>query len=99
MAPCNSSEPTAPRGLRLPIDFFFRSFAQDRGERAICIVLSGTGTDGTLGLKAIKEEGGMVIVQAPESAKYDGMPRSAIATGLVDFAPISRPPIAPASAS
>jgi len=78
-------EPTAPRGLRLPIDYFFRSFAQDQEERAICIVLSGTGTDGTLGLKAIKEQGGMAMVQEPESAKYDGMPRSAIATGLVDF--------------
>lgn len=78
-------EPTAPRGLRLPIDFFFRTFAQDLGERAICIVLSGTGTDGTLGLKAVKEKGGMVMVQDPKSAKYDGMPRSAIATGLADF--------------
>ncbi len=78
-------EPTAPRGLRLPIDFFFRSFAQDQGDRAICIVLSGTGTDGTLGVKAVKEAGGMVIVQSPESAKYDGMPRSAIATGLTDY--------------
>jgi len=78
-------EPDAPRGLRLPIDFFFRSLAQDQGERAICIVLSGTGTDGTLGLKAIKEVGGMAMAQDPQSAKYDGMPRSAIATGLVDY--------------
>ena len=78
-------EPEAPRGLRLPIDFFFRSLAQDLHERAICIVLSGTGTDGTLGLKAIKGEGGMAMVQSPESAAYDGMPRSAIATGLVDY--------------
>ena len=78
-------EPTAPHGLRLPIDFFFRSLAQEQRERAICIVLSGTGTDGTLGLKAVKEVGGMVMVQAPESAGYDGMPRSAIATGLVDY--------------
>ncbi len=78
-------EPSAPRGLRLPIDFFFRSLAQDQHERAICIVLSGTGTDGTLGLKAIKGEGGMAMVQAPESAAYDGMPRSAMATGLVDY--------------
>jgi two-component system CheB/CheR fusion protein len=77
--------PGAPRGLRLPIDFFFRSLAQDQRERAICIVLSGTGTDGTLGLKAIKEVGGMAMVQDPQSAKYDGMPRSAIATGLVDY--------------
>ncbi len=78
-------EPTAARGLRLPIDFFFRSLAQDQGERAICIILSGTGSDGTLGLRAIKGEGGLVMVQQPESADYDGMPRSAIATGLVDY--------------
>jgi len=78
-------EPGAARGLRLPIDYFFRSLAQDQLERAICVVFSGTGTDGTLGLKAVKEEGGMVMVQDPESAGYDGMPRSAIATGLVDY--------------
>jgi two-component system CheB/CheR fusion protein len=78
-------EPSAPRGMRLPIDFFFRSLAEDQHERAICIVLSGTGTDGTLGLKAIKGEGGMAMVQAPETAAYDGMPRSALATGLVDY--------------
>jgi two-component system, chemotaxis family, CheB/CheR fusion protein len=78
-------EPGAPRGLRLPIDLFFRSLAQDQHERAICIVLSGTGTDGTLGLKAIKGEGGMAMVQSPESAAYDGMPRSALATGLADY--------------
>lgn len=78
-------EPTAPRGLRLPIDFFFRSLAQDQRERAICIVLSGTGTDGTLGVCAVKGEGSMVMVQKPETTQYDGMPRSAIATGLVDY--------------
>lgn len=78
-------EPVAPRGLRLPIDSFFRSLAQDRGHQAICVILSGTGTDGTLGLRAIKGEGGMAMVQSPESAGYDGMPRSAIATGLVDY--------------
>jgi two-component system CheB/CheR fusion protein len=77
--------PTAPRGLRLPIDYFFRALAQDQEERAICIILSGTGTDGTLGLKAVKERGGMVMVQQPETAKYDGMPRSAIATGMADY--------------
>ena len=77
-------EPNAPRGVRLPIDFFFRSLAQDQHERAICIVLSGTGTDGTLGVRAVKGEGGIVLVQSPESTSYDGMPRSAIATGLVD---------------
>ena len=78
-------EPSAPRGLRLPIDFFFRSLAQDQRERAICIVLSGTGSDGTLGVRAIKGEGGMVMAQNPDSAEYDGMPRSAISTGLVDY--------------
>ncbi len=78
-------EPSAPRGQRLPIDFFFRSLAQDQHERAIGIVLSGTGSDGTLGLRAIKGEGGMVMAQNPESTEFDGMPRSAIATGLVDY--------------
>jgi two-component system CheB/CheR fusion protein len=75
----------APRGQRLPIDFFFRSLAQDQHERAICIVLSGTGSDGTLGVRAIKGEGGMAMAQNPESTEFDGMPRSAIATGLVDY--------------
>lgn len=74
-----------PRGLNLPIDNFFRSLAQDQGSNAICIILSGTGTDGTLGLKQIKGEVGMVMVQDEKSAKYAGMPRSAIATGLVDY--------------
>jgi two-component system, chemotaxis family, CheB/CheR fusion protein len=78
-------EPAAPRGQRLPIDFFFRSLAQDQRERAICIVPSGTGSDGTQGVRAIKGEGGMAMAQNPESTEYDGMPRSAIATGLVDF--------------
>ncbi|HPS91158.1 MAG TPA: chemotaxis protein CheB [Methanothrix sp.] len=78
-------EPAAPRGQRLPIDFFFRSLSQDQHERAIGIVLSGTGSDGTQGVRAIKGEGGMIIAQKPESTEYDGMPRSAIATGLVDY--------------
>ncbi len=78
-------EPAVPRGLRLPIDFFFRSLAMDQHERAICIVLSGTGSDGTLGLRAIKGEGGMAMAQSLDSTEYDGMPRSAIATGLVDY--------------
>ena len=78
-------EPTAPRGQRLPIDFFFRSLAQDQRSRAIGIVLSGTGSDGTQGVRAIKGEGGMVMAQAFESTQYDGMPRSAVATGMVDF--------------
>jgi two-component system CheB/CheR fusion protein len=78
-------DPAAPRGQRLPIDFFFRSLAQDQHERAVCIVLSGTGSDGTLGVRAVKGEGGMVMAQNPESTEYDGMPRSACATGLVDY--------------
>ncbi|MFH1135107.1 MAG: chemotaxis protein CheB [Pseudomonadota bacterium] len=78
-------EPSAPRGQRLPIDFFFRSLAQDQHERAIAVVLSGTGSDGSQGVRAIKGEGGMVMVQNPASTEYDGMPRSAIATGLVDY--------------
>jgi two-component system CheB/CheR fusion protein len=76
---------TDARGLRLPINFFFRSLAQDQGERAIGIILSGTGSDGTLGVRAIKGEGGMVMAQSMASCEFDGMPRSAIATGLVDF--------------
>jgi len=78
-------EPSAPRGQRLPIDFFFRSLAQDQRERAIGIVLSGTGSDGTLGVRAIKGEGGMVMAQNPASTEYDGMPRNAVGTGLVDY--------------
>ncbi|MDO8695624.1 MAG: chemotaxis protein CheB, partial [Pseudomonas sp.] len=78
-------EPAEPRGQRLPIDFLFRSLAQEQRERAIGIVLSGTGSDGTLGVRAIKGEGGMVMTQNPESTEFDGMPRSAIATGLVDY--------------
>jgi two-component system, chemotaxis family, CheB/CheR fusion protein len=78
-------EPSAPRGRRMPIDFFFRSLAQDQLDRAIGIVLSGTGSDGTLGLRAIKGKGGMVMVQNPASTEYDGMPRSALSTGLVDY--------------
>ena len=69
----------------LPVDFFLRSLAKDKGHDAIGIVLSGTGSDGTLGIKATKAESGTVFVQSPETAKYDGMPRSAINTGLADF--------------
>ena len=78
-------EPAAPRGHRLPIDFFFRSLAQDQHARAIGIVLSGTGSDGTEGIRAIKAEGGMVMAQSFDSTEYDGMPRSAVATGMVDY--------------
>ena len=69
----------------LPIDYFFRSLAVDQKDKAICIVLSGTGTDGTLGLKAVKGESGMAMVQQVDSAKYAGMPSSAVATGLADY--------------
>jgi two-component system CheB/CheR fusion protein len=74
----------APRGLRLPIDFFFRSLADDRQERSIGVILSGMGTDGTLGIRAIKEKGGAVFVQEPSSAKFDSMPHSAIEANLAD---------------
>ena len=69
----------------MPFDFLLQSLAEEFGERAVCIVLSGTGTDGSIGAKAIKEVGGLVIAQDPEEAEYDGMPRSAIATGAVDL--------------
>ena len=86
-------EPSMPRGFRMPIDFFFRHLADDQREFAIGIILSGMGTDGTLGLKAIKEKMGLVMVQDVSSAKYDGMPQSAINTGLVDFvAPVNELP-------
>jgi two-component system CheB/CheR fusion protein len=77
-------EPSAPRGLRLPIDFFLRALAADQQERSLCVILSGMGSDGTLGLRAIKENAGAVFVQTPASAKFDGMPRSAINSGLAD---------------
>jgi two-component system CheB/CheR fusion protein len=77
-------EPAAPRGLRLPIDFFFRSLADDRQEQSVGVILSGMGSDGTLGLRAIKEKAGAVFVQAPASAKFDSMPRMAIDAGLAD---------------
>ncbi len=78
-------EPVSPRGLRLPIDFFLRSLAQDQQEQSIGVILSGMGSDGTLGLRAIKEKGGVVLVQDPATAKFDGMPRSAIDSGLADI--------------
>ncbi len=77
-------ERPAAHGLRLPIDFFFRALAADQGARSAAIILSGMGSDGTLGLRAIKDAGGIVLVQDPASAKFDGMPRSAIDAGLAD---------------
>ena len=73
------------RGINLPIDIFLRSLAEDTAERSIAIILSGTGSDGTRGVRAIKEFGGMVMVQSEESAKFDGMPRAAMSTGVADF--------------
>ena len=75
----------ASRGVNLPIDIFLRSLAEDQGEKAIAIILSGTGSDGTRGIRAIKEQGGMIMAQSEDSAKFDGMPKSAINTGLPDF--------------
>jgi len=72
------------RGRRAPVDRFFRSLAEDQEDEAVAIVLSGTGTDGALGLKAVKERGGLTLVQPPELAHYDSMPRSALLTGAVD---------------
>jgi len=83
-------EPTQRRGLRLPIDSFFNSLSQDLRMKAIGVVLSGMGSDGMLGLKAIKENGGMTFVQDPESAKFNSMPLSCIDAGLADV-------VAPAS--
>ncbi|MGM0508675.1 MAG: CheR family methyltransferase [Fusobacteriota bacterium] len=73
------------KGLNLPIDLFFESLAHEHKEKSIAIILSGTGSDGSVGIRAIKEQGGMVMVQNPFSAKFDGMPRNAISTGIVDF--------------
>ncbi len=75
--------PVTPRGMRTPIDGFFTSLAEAHGERAAGVILSGSGSDGTLGLRAIKEHGGLTITQ--EGAEYDGMMRSAVRTGMVDF--------------
>jgi PAS domain S-box-containing protein len=82
------------RGRRMPIDSFFRSLAEDQGDDAVGIVLSGTGSDGALGLRALREQGAMTMVQAPASARYDSMPRSAILTGMVDHVvPVEEMPL------
>jgi chemotaxis methyl-accepting protein methylase len=78
-------EPFAPRGLRLPIDFFLRSLAEDRQERAVGVILSGMGSDGVFGLRAIKEKVGLTLVQEPASAQAESMPRCAIEAGVVDI--------------
>lgn len=72
-------------GLNLPIDIFLRSLAEDQGEKAIAVILSGTGSDGTRGVRSVKEGGGTIVVQDVATAKFDGMPEAAIATGLADF--------------
>jgi two-component system CheB/CheR fusion protein len=76
--------PAEEKGIRMPIDTLFYSLAEDQGPNAICILFSGSGSDGTLGLRAVKEHGGMAMAQSPESAKHDSILRSAIATGMVD---------------
>ena len=79
------SVPEQARGQRTPIDSFFRSLAEDQGERAVCVILSGSGSDGTLGLRAVHGAGGVSFVQEPSTAKYDGMPSSAIQSGLATY--------------
>ena len=79
------SKPQARHGARLPFDFLLNSLAREYGARAVCVVLSGTGADGSLGLKSVKAKGGLVIAQDIREADYDGMPRSAVATGAVDL--------------
>lgn len=87
------SRPLAPHGARLPFDFLLKSMADELGSNAICIILSGTGADGSIGLKSVHEKGGLVIAQDPAEAVYDGMPRSAMATGFVDHVlPVAKIP-------
>ncbi len=78
-------EPVEARGMRLPIDFFLRSLADDQKEYAVAVILSGMGSDGSVGIGAIKEKNGIVIIQEPDTAKFDSMPRNAINSGLVDI--------------
>ena len=89
------SEPAEPRGRRHPIDHFFTALAEDRKTGAIAIVLSGAGSNGSAGIQDIKLSGGMCIAQAPETAKFDSMPRHAIASGAVDYvlAPADMPAV------
>jgi two-component system CheB/CheR fusion protein len=89
------TQPPEPRGRRRPIDVFFAALAEDQQERAICIVLSGTGSNGSSALKEVKAKGGLVLAQEPQTAKFDGMPQAAIATGAVDhvLAPRAMPEV------
>ena len=88
-------KPAERRGHRHPVDVLFRSLAADQGERVIAVVLSGTGSNGTDGLKEVRAAGGLILVQDPETAKFDGMPRSAIAAGMADhvLAPEAMPAV------
>jgi two-component system CheB/CheR fusion protein len=79
------TQPKARHGARLPFDYLLHALAEDYGKRAVCVVLSGTGADGSLGLKSVKQKGGLVIAEDPADAGYDGMPKSAIETGGVDL--------------
>lgn len=89
------SQPEARHGARLPFDFLLHSLAEDCGPRAVCVVLSGTGADGSLGLRAVNRKGGLVIAQDPAEAAYDGMPQSAIMTGAADLVlPVAEIPTA-----
>lgn len=86
-------EPQRIKGIRVPIDRFFRTMAEAYGKKAVCIILSGTGSDGTLGMKHVKGKGGFAIIQDPLEAEYDGMPRSAIETKIADVVlPVSAMP-------
>ena len=89
------AQPSESRGHRHPVDVLFRSLAADQGERTIAIILSGTGSNGTDGLKEVKAAGGLILIQDPPTAKFDGMPRSAIAAGMADHivAPEAMPEI------
>jgi two-component system CheB/CheR fusion protein len=87
------SRPQARHGARLPFDFLLHSLAEAYGPRAVCVILSGTGADGSVGLKSVKKNGGLVIAQDPDEAGYDGMPRNAIVTGEVDLVlPVAKIP-------
>src|SRR5438067_1170783 len=81
----NASDMTRPRGQHIAIDAFFRTLAEAQQERAVALVLSGTGGDGAVGIGRIKELGGVILAQSPSDAEHDGMPLAAISTGLVDF--------------
>ncbi|MCB9481774.1 MAG: PAS domain-containing protein [Desulfobacteraceae bacterium] len=79
------TEQNHTRGINLPIDIFLKSLAEDKGDKSIAVILSGTGSDGMQGVRTIKAAGGIIMVQESESAKFDGMPKSAISTGLADI--------------